>query len=504
MDSSSNAEITANFELVKNPRLIDFFSNPIAILKNENILFANKAFETKFSVVLQPKSKTCIKSLFNVNDNRTLTNLNRLVRSIDHGDEIADLTVQLRDEFSSVRNCKMHLKNIQKNYFLLEITPVSENTFQRKLNQTQTSCFENVNQSICIINSRSEVIETNSKFYEEFKIGSKKFNNKNIKDIFADDWITEIDKAIKFITRENTKNYDFETEFLCVSGGSLFYKVDVSRIDGTDNFLITFINQSHEIGLLKKLTEAEEKAKNLKSIFVAQVSHEIRTPINAILSFATLLKEELKDKLNPELQTGFDVISRGGDRIVRTINLILDMSDVMTGTYDYTPAEFDVLSELFSEVFLKYKKLANERNIECTLSSEAQTHSVFCDNYMVKQILSNILDNAVKFTYEGKIEASLYSNESGRLCIDICDTGIGISEEYLANIFEPFSQEDEGIKRRYEGNGLGLALTKKYCDINNIDIRVENNNGRGVKVKLEFNNTMLQVSRSSRLQAINL
>ena len=108
------------------------------------------------------------------------------------------------------------------------------------------------------------------------------------------------------------------------------------------------------------------------------------------------------------------------------------------------------------------------------------------DEYSVKQIFSNLIDNAIKFTNKGEINIRLFRNEHQSLNVEVQDTGIGISRDYLPELFKPFTQEQQGYTRKYEGNGLGLALVKNYCQINNIDLAVKSKKGIGTEFKLTF------------------
>ena len=114
---------------------------------------------------------------------------------------------------------------------------------------------------------------------------------------------------------------------------------------------------------------------------------------------------------------------------------------------------------------------------------------VFADKYTLTQAFQNLLDNAVKFTEAGGIEVFSYENEES-IFVDISDTGVGISQEYLPRLFKPFSQEEEGYSRKFDGNGLGLALTKKYIDLNQGEISVVSGKGQGTTftIKLDRNN----------------
>ena len=240
-----------------------------------------------------------------------------------------------------------------------------------------------------------------------------------------------------------------------------------------------------EINLIKAKKLAEQSDR-LKSEFLAQMSHEIRTPINAILSFAGLLREELEDKVNDDLKTSFDIMSRAGNRIIRTIDLILNMAEVQTGTYDFVPRKFDLCEEILESLFLSFKPSAKAKSIDLVLTKEAEDCEVTADEYTAAQIFSNLIDNAIKFTKSGAVEIKILRNDDNDLTVEVIDSGIGIREEYLPQIFLPFTQEEQGYTRKFEGSGLGLALVKKYCDLNNATLLVDSKKEKGTKFTIIF------------------
>ncbi|MDR3625424.1 MAG: HAMP domain-containing sensor histidine kinase, partial [Ignavibacteriaceae bacterium] len=234
-----------------------------------------------------------------------------------------------------------------------------------------------------------------------------------------------------------------------------------------------------------------EESDKLKTEFLAQISHEIRTPLNSIMSFVDLLGMELQEKLTDDISEMLNSIGSAGKRLIRTVELILNMSSIQTGKYDAVFRNIDIrtmikgLSNEFTSV-AAYKKL--DINYELDINS---TH-IFCDEYSVLHMLQNLINNAVKYTEKGEVKIKLYKNEESKTCIDVKDTGIGISEEYFPNLFKPFTQEYTGYSRKYEGNGLGLALTKKYAEINKTEIRVISKKGAGTTFTLIFDEEALK------------
>lgn len=233
--------------------------------------------------------------------------------------------------------------------------------------------------------------------------------------------------------------------------------------------------------------ESAEKSDLLKTEFLAQMSHEIRTPINAILSFTSLIKEELSDKIHDDLKSSFSILDRAGNRIIRTIDLILHMSELQTGSYEFTPRIFDIYSDVLLKLFVNFKKAARDKSLEFALEKDVENALIYADEHKVYEIFNNIIDNALKYTIRGKVTVHLGKNLNGKLYVQIKDTGIGMSEEFRSNLFRLFVQEEQGYTRRYEGNGLGLALVKKYCDLNQADIQVQSRKGEGSVFTVTFN-----------------
>jgi len=252
--------------------------------------------------------------------------------------------------------------------------------------------------------------------------------------------------------------------------------------------LIREINERKEIE--KELLKAKEKAESsekLKSEFLAQMSHEIRSPINTILNFVDLIRESIDTKKDEILRESFESIDKAGDRIVRTIDLILNMSELQTGTYEPHFQQIN-LNKLLDELTIEFRHKASKKNLDFILNIPRSEIIIYADEFSLTQIIVNLVDNAIKYTFQGKVELSAYRDNQEEIIIKITDTGIGISKEYLPNLFSPFTQEQRGYTRQFEGNGLGLALVKKYCELNSADIFVESEKGVGTTFTIIFRN----------------
>jgi signal transduction histidine kinase len=136
---------------------------------------------------------------------------------------------------------------------------------------------------------------------------------------------------------------------------------------------------------------------------------------------------------------------------------------------------------------LEFYKRAAEKNIKLNYKNAAENSLILGDNYTVSQVFVNLIDNAIKYTNEGEVNIILYNNSENDVCVDITDSGIGINSEFLPILFEPFTQEDNSAVRNYEGTGLGLALVKKYVEINKAKILVKSKKNKGTTFTLIFN-----------------
>ncbi len=254
------------------------------------------------------------------------------------------------------------------------------------------------------------------------------------------------------------------------------------------NYLAIKLDITDKKKMVEELILAKEKAElsdKLKSEFLIQISHEIRTPLNVIASFNNMLREEVMGKIDEETFDGFNHTDSAVKRIIRSVELMIHISELYTGAFEYEPEVADIPG-ITEEVFLTHREDALKSNLSYQFSPAEKRMFSFVDKFSVEQILDNIIDNAIKFTKEGAVNIFFEDKNDNEFSLIVSDTGIGISPGYLKVIFDPFMQEERGYSRSFDGNGLGLHLSKKYCEINKIDIKIESLKEEGTKVILTF------------------
>jgi len=220
--------------------------------------------------------------------------------------------------------------------------------------------------------------------------------------------------------------------------------------------------------------ERAESADRLKSAFLATMSHELRTPLNSIIGFTGIMLQGLAGPLNPEQTKQLGMVQGSARHLLALINDVLDISKIEAGQLDIHPEPFELGASL-ERVTATVRPLADKKGLLLRVVSPATPVGMVSDRVRVEQVLLNLLNNAVKFTPQGEValQAELihdYTLPGGQapqpaVRLQVADTGIGIKEEDLAKLFQPFRQVDAGLARQHEGTGLGLAICRRLAEM---------------------------------------
>jgi signal transduction histidine kinase/CheY-like chemotaxis protein len=231
---------------------------------------------------------------------------------------------------------------------------------------------------------------------------------------------------------------------------------------------------------LEQARDAALEASRVKTQFLANMSHELRTPLNAIIGYSELLTEEAEDLDQDGLAQDAEKIRNAGRHLLGLINDILDLSKIEAGRFDLYTEPVDV-QQLLDEVVATITPLARERGNRVILTNDLAHDAIETDPTRLKQILLNLLSNANKFTEEGTIELStgIHPEDEGAFFLAVRDTGIGLEEEQLDGLFQPFVQADSSTTRKYGGTGLGLAISQRFAELLGGHIQVESRPNEG-------------------------
>ena len=254
---------------------------------------------------------------------------------------------------------------------------------------------------------------------------------------------------------------------------------------------------------LEDAVHTAEKANNAKTTFLNNMSHDIRTLMNAIIGFTNIA---MKQDLKQETRNCLEKIGESSEHLLTLINDVLDISRIESGKIQFAPLPVDITEVADTVMNIMYGFLTN-RNISFhTKLEKPRQRYVLADAVRVREVLVNILGNAVKFTDDGgeiTFEACYYPEADERNILAhyrIADTGVGMTEEFVEHIFDEFSQEENGARTQYKGTGLGMAITKRYVDLMGGTISVTSKKGEGSTFVVEL---PMEITDQSNIQEPN-
>ncbi|PWT91161.1 MAG: hypothetical protein C5B54_05850 [Acidobacteria bacterium] len=250
---------------------------------------------------------------------------------------------------------------------------------------------------------------------------------------------------------------------------------------------------------LRRAMETAEDANRAKSKFLATMSHELRTPLNAIIGYSEMLQEEAEDLGEKGFVPDLQKIHNAGKHLLALINDILDLSKIEAGKMQLYLEEFD-LATLLQDVVTTIEPLVQKNENQFEARFEADLGTVQADITRVRQVLFNLLSNSCKFTRGGTIALGAFRRwESGKdwIYFTVSDTGIGMTPEQLGKLFQAFTQADASTTRKYGGTGLGLVISRKFCQLMGGDIQVESEYGKGTKFEVRLPAIVEEVSETN-------
>lgn len=293
------------------------------------------------------------------------------------------------------------------------------------------------------------------------------------------------------------------------TGEELWFRVVVfcTDIQGEKKYILDLSDRTKDKKINQRLEDAfhtAENANRAKTTFLNNMSHDIRTPMNAIIGFTNIA---MKHEPKPEVRGCLEKIRESSDHLLTLINDVLDISRIESGKIKFAPIPVDITVVADTVLSIMQGFLSNRNIAFHTDLAIPEKPCVLADAVRIREVLVNILGNAVKFTEDGgtiAFEASYHPGADDRHIMvryRIVDTGVGMREEFVEHIFDEFSQEDNGARTQYKGTGLGMAITKRYVDLMGGTISVESKKGEGSAFTVEI---PLELTDESNVQTQGL
>ncbi|MBA3273174.1 MAG: response regulator, partial [Chthoniobacterales bacterium] len=348
---------------------------------------------------------------------------------------------------------------------------------------------DTVREPLLILDTTLRVRSGNRAFYQTFQVSLEETENRLIYELGNGQWdIPDLRTLLEDIVPKSSVFNDFELEHDFPAIGRRVMLLNARKLQAGHHgeLLVLAMEDVTERRRAEeqvaKAKEAAETANKTKSLFLANMSHELRTPLNAILGYSEMLQEEAVDRqLEDEFGSDLKKINAAGKHLLALINDILDLSKIEAGKMELFLENFDIgelILEIASTIRPLVEKNANTLRIECATNLGVMR----ADQIKVRQGLFNLLSNAVKFTQEGDVtlEATRERMDGSEwIVFRVTDTGIGLSADQIVKLFQDFTQADASTTRKFGGTGLGLALTRRFCQMMGGDVTVHSVPGKG-------------------------
>ncbi|MGZ0654098.1 PAS domain S-box protein [Coraliomargarita sp. W4R72] len=358
---------------------------------------------------------------------------------------------------------------------------------KRDVDEQLWSAFEHAANGMALVSAQGKFLRVNDSFSRITGYSNAKLLALTFQEItHPDDLDLDVSYLEKMIQGE-LKFYELDKRYMHAEGYYIWIHLSVSIVpddDGSPKYFIAQVKditeqKSYEVELQEARARAEA-ADRAKSSFLAMMSHEIRTPMNAIIGYADLLSES---KLQGEEREYINTITSHGELLLNLINDILDFSKIEAGELTVETRPFDLLNMLLDTVDLM-RPQASDKSIQLIESyPDDLPKLILGDDYRVRQILINLMGNALKFTEAGTIRLEIYvdrnSDRIDQLVFAVSDTGIGMSKLQVSQLFRPFHQADNTMTRRFGGTGLGLAICRRLVEAMGGEIHVTSEPSKG-------------------------
>jgi signal transduction histidine kinase/CheY-like chemotaxis protein len=477
--------------------IVDTVREPLLILDTTlRVRSGNRAFYQTFKVSLEETEERLIYELGN--GQWDIPDLRTLLEDIVPKSSVFN-DFELEHDFPAIgrRVMLLNARKLQAGHHGELLVLAMEDVTERRRSEADLKAIETYAQNIVdtvrepllILDTTLRVRSGNRAFYQTFEVSLQETENRLIYELGNGQWdIPDLRTLLEDIVPKSSVFNDFELEHDFPSIGRRVMLLNARKLQAGHHgeLLVLAMEDVTERRRaeeeIAKAKETAETANRTKSLFLANMSHELRTPLNAILGYSEMLQEEVVERqIVGEFGTDLEKINGAGKHLLTLINDILDLSKIEAGKMELYLESFD-LTQMIDEVASTIRPMVEKNSNKLHIQRSPDLGLMHADQIKVRQALFNLLSNAVKFTHEGNITL-----DAGRQSMDgsewivfrVTDTGIGLSPEQIVKLFQDFTQADASTTRKFGGTGLGLVLTRRFCQMMGGDVTVRSVSGEG-------------------------
>ncbi|HEU4884278.1 MAG TPA: response regulator [Longimicrobium sp.] len=490
----SEAEVQAIETYAQN--IVDTVREPLLILDTTlRVRSANRAFYETFHVSAEETEDRLIYRLGN--GQWDIPALRTLLEDIVPRNSVFN-DFELEHDFPDIgrRTMLLNARTLQAGSHGELLVLAMEDVTERRRAEAELEAIETYAQDIVdtvrkpllILDPALRVRSANRAFYETFHVSQTETENRLIYELGNAQWdIPALRTLLEDIIPAETVFNDFELEHDFPSIGRRVMLLNARKLQAGHHgeLLVLGLEDVTERRCAEEETakarEAAENANKTKSLFLANMSHELRTPLNAILGYSEMLMEEAAEMELASFGADLEKIGSAGRHLLALINDILDLSKIEAGKMELFLEDFDV-AELIAEVASTIQPLVLTNANTLHIDVAPDLGGMHADQMKVRQGLYNLLSNAVKFTHDGRVTVTALRetmDDREWMVFRVADTGIGLGPDQIVRLFQDFTQADTSTTRRFGGTGLGLALTRRFCQMMGGDVTVQSVTGEG-------------------------
>jgi signal transduction histidine kinase/DNA-binding response OmpR family regulator len=472
--------------------VFDTVREPLLVLdRNLCVRVANSAFYKTFRVT---PAETENRRVYELGDGQWgLPSLRTLLEEIVPNCAVFnDFTLEHDFPNIGLRVMLLNARRLHEDHVLLAIEDVTDRRRSRstleQIDMYAQDVVDTVREPLLILDANLRVHSANRAFYQTFGVSVEETEKQLVYELGNGQWdIPALRTLLEDIVPMSSVFNDFELahDFPVLGRRVMLLNARKMRQSNHAALLVLAMedvtDRRRAEAEVAKARDAAEAANRTKSLFLANMSHELRTPLNAIVGYSEMLQEEAVERQLEDFSADLQKISTAGRHLLGLINDILDLSKIEAGKMELRIEEFDIpslIGEVASTIRMQALKNGNTLEVSCAPEIGAMRG----DLSKVRQGLFNLVSNAAKFTHEGQIRIVAerqVMDGCDWILFTVSDTGIGLSADQIVRLFQPFTQADASTTRKFGGTGLGLALTRRFCQLMDGDVTVHSIPGQG-------------------------